>query len=122
MGTFVPFAHFLGGHLDRWEQKMVQATLTEPATGVGEPSVSGVSWAAVSAGSRSLAGPYIGPVVLRDWTWIGCCFPLGKFGRFDNDIQNRHGTLFHRDRDVFVGHRGLPCGAAPNKMDRGSYG
>ena len=30
---------------------MVQATLTEPNTGIVEPSVSGVSWAAVAAGA-----------------------------------------------------------------------
>jgi hypothetical protein len=36
---------------DRWERKMIQATLTaRPDAGV-EPSVSGVSWAAVAAGA-----------------------------------------------------------------------
>jgi hypothetical protein len=35
-----------------WEQKqMMQSTYTEPAGGVVEPSVSGVSWAAVAAGA-----------------------------------------------------------------------
>jgi hypothetical protein len=51
-GTFVSVAHLSGGHCDRWEQKqMMQSTYTEPATGAVEPSVSGVSWAAVLAGA-----------------------------------------------------------------------
>jgi hypothetical protein len=51
-GTFVSAAHLSGGHFDRWEQKqMMQSTYTEPVAGIVEPSVSGVSWAAVLAGA-----------------------------------------------------------------------
>jgi hypothetical protein len=89
MGTFVSFAYFLGGHFDRWEQKMMQATLTEPATGVGEPSVSGVSWAAVSAGAvASLAltlvllslGTGLGLAVVSPWGNSGVSTTTFKIG------------------------------------------
>src|SRR5712671_642986 len=89
MGTFVPFAHFLGGYLDRSERKMTQATLTEPATGVGEPSVSGISWAAVSAGAiASLAltlvllslGTGLGLAVVSPWGNSGVSTTAFKIG------------------------------------------
>jgi hypothetical protein len=35
----------------RWEQQMMQSTTPEPVAGLVEPSVSGVSWAAVLAGA-----------------------------------------------------------------------
>src|SRR5712671_6547463 len=89
MGTFVPFAHFLGGYLDRSERKMTQATLTESATGVGEPSVSGLSWAAVSAGAiASLAltlvllslGTGLGLAVVSPWGNSGVSTTTFKIG------------------------------------------
>jgi hypothetical protein len=89
MGTFVPFAHFLGGYLDRSERKMIQATLTEPATGVGEPSVSGISWTAVSAGAvASLAltlvllslGTGLGLAVVSPWGNSGVSTTTFKIG------------------------------------------
>jgi hypothetical protein len=89
MGTFVSFAYFLGGHFDRSERKMIQATLTEPATGVGEPSVSGVSWAAVSAGAvASLAltlvllslGTGLGLAVVSPWGNSGVSTTTFKIG------------------------------------------
>src|SRR6266404_8727013 len=123
MGTFVPFAHFLGEHLDRpLGAKNDSSDFDRASHWRRRTFCFGHLMGGGFRRSRSLIGPYIGPVVVRNGTWVGSCFPVGKFGRLDNDIQNRHGTLFHRDGDVFVGHRGLPCGAAPNKMGRGSYG
>jgi hypothetical protein len=50
-GTFVPLSNFLSGHFGPGSKKM-QATYSEPATTtVAEPSVSGVSWAAIVAGA-----------------------------------------------------------------------
>jgi hypothetical protein len=51
-GTFVSVAHLSGGHDDPLGAKqMMQSTTPEPVAGLVEPSVSGVSWAAVLAGA-----------------------------------------------------------------------
>ena len=59
---------------------MIQATLTEPATGVGEPSVSGISWAAVSAGA--VASSALTLVLLSLGTGLGLAVvsPWGNSG------------------------------------------
>jgi len=68
---------------------MIQATLTEPATGVGEPSVSGISWTAVSAGAvASLAltlvllslGTGLGLAVVSPWGNSGVSTTTFKIG------------------------------------------
>jgi hypothetical protein len=51
-GTFVSVGHLSGGHSDPLGAKlMMQSTTPEPVAGLVEPSVSGVSWAAVLAGA-----------------------------------------------------------------------
>jgi hypothetical protein len=51
-GTFVSVGHLSGGHDDPLGAKqMMQSTTPEPVAGLVEPSVSGVSWAAVLAGA-----------------------------------------------------------------------
>jgi hypothetical protein len=51
-GTFVAVAHLSGGHNDPLGAKqMMQSTTPEPVAGLVEPTVSGVSWAAVLAGA-----------------------------------------------------------------------
>jgi hypothetical protein len=51
-GTFVPVAHLSASRDDPLgANKMMQSTTPEPVAGLVEPSVSGVSWAAVLAGA-----------------------------------------------------------------------
>jgi hypothetical protein len=51
-GTFCSVRHLSGGHNDPLgAEQMMQSTTPEPVAGLVEPSVSGVSWAAVLAGA-----------------------------------------------------------------------
>jgi hypothetical protein len=87
-GTFISLLHFPGGHLDRWEKRM-QSTYLDPAAGAVEPSVSGVSWAAVTAGAvASLAltlvllsfGTGLGLSVVSPWGNSGVSTTMFKAG------------------------------------------
>jgi hypothetical protein len=54
-GTIVPGAAYCGTRqqlsLQRWEHIMIDTVVIQPGADTGEPSVAGVSWAAVSAGA-----------------------------------------------------------------------
>jgi hypothetical protein len=52
-GTFLRYRHFLGGQSGCWENAMEQAFGKNAQEVLVEPSVAGVSWAAVSAGAAA---------------------------------------------------------------------
>jgi hypothetical protein len=88
-GTFVPDEHFLGGQSGRWEESMEQAYLQNAQADLVEPSVPGVSWAAVTAGAvASLAltlvllsfGVGMGFSVISPWGNSGLSATTFKIG------------------------------------------
>jgi hypothetical protein len=88
-GTFVPSGHFLGSCIGCWEKQMAQAFREDAQVGVVEPSVAGVSWAAVLAGAvASLAltlvllsfGAGMGFSVVSPWGNSGVSATTFKIG------------------------------------------
>jgi hypothetical protein len=88
---------------------MIQATLTEPPAVIVEPSVSGVSWAAVLAGAIASCALTLVLLSLGAGLGLAAVSPWGNSG-VDNDLQNRHRSVFHRHGDDFLGHWRLPRG------------
>jgi hypothetical protein len=88
-GTFVPFRHFLGSCIGCWEKEMDQALREGAQVDLVEPSVAGVSWAAVLAGAvASLAltlvllsfGAGMGFSVVSPWGNSGVSATTFKIG------------------------------------------
>ena len=84
---------------------MIDTVVVQPASDSAEPSVSGVSWAAVR-GCRFLRVD-LGSFGIRSWLGTVRGLPLDRGRRLNHNLQDRDWALSYRNCHVVVVHRRL---------------